>query len=682
MYQEILRSIDWPEDVLILDFETYYDKEYSLSKMSTVEYVCDRRFEFTGLGIQINDTTPVFIPGPKVPWAIKRLKKKFGRGLHNCTVVAKNCKFDFLILAEKFNLYPPYPIDIDDLARYYDSRIKHRLKDLAKRFKLPPKGKTSQFLGQYWDQMDHEAMKKYCLRDIEDEKSLLDILLPYIDNPAFELALARHTLNLYLNPMLKLDSILAIQIRDGMSKELQFDLETVSWILDYSTKKKKTVEEILRARSIFPRILQDVLPEGETVPVKRGQGKTNKDKLIPALAKDDEGFQLLLAHPDEKVRNLCKAKAACTSWPLHQSKVGHMINQTKLSDGKLRIPLKYYGAHTGRWSGTEKWNPLNLGGKGRGKPIHPLISQVRGTIMAPDGYTLLINDSRQIEARELAWIAGQNDLVEDFANGYDPYSKLATKVFGERVWNPTKEEKKTSEGKIADIRRGFGKDAILGCGYGMGTNTFFTRCRQNETIRPLFDSGEYDWDFVNGLIKTYRRTYKSIPKFWNDIEKCFRIVTKYPDKTISYFIDKPDVTLHEHIPKSGAIIRNAILTFWNENGTTIIQLPSGRRLFYHHAKCNSDGKISDEHAGLWGGALTENVIQAICRDLLCKWLFDCEEAGIKIVMHTYDELVGLVREDVAEEKLKEMTEIMRIGPDWAAGLPLDAEGMISKRYCK
>ncbi|KKN77872.1 hypothetical protein LCGC14_0356090 [marine sediment metagenome] len=687
--KEILQSIGWPGDILVLDFESYYDKDYSLSKLSIVEYVSSLLFELTGLGIQVDKVDRVFIRGPQVPWAIKRLQKKFGEALQNVTVVAKNTKFDILILAEKFRIYPPHVVDVEDLSRYYDSRMKQSLKSLAKHFKLPPKGDTSQFKGQHCADIDWDAMKKYCLQDVEDEALLLDILLPMIDNPEVELPLMQHTLNLYLKPTFRLDFNLAGDIVNGMQHELMGDLKRVRWIVDeYGTKKKSTIEDLLRARKLFPQILADILPKGEKVPMKlspKPYKKTGKHELIPALAKEDEQFQLLLVHSDERVRDLCTAKAAISSWSSHILKVQSMIVQTRCSGNRVRIPVKYYGAHTGRWSGTQKWNPLNLGAKGNrktGEKHHPLICKVRNILLAPPGYMLVIPDSRQIEARELPWISGQDDLVEDFRTGGDPYSILATKVFGEPVWNPTEKELLTPEGKVMDLRRGFGKDAILGCGFGMGTNTFFQNCRKNKALRPMFDSGEYDWDFIDKLIKTYRKTYSQIPKFWKVVEKSFRWVTKYPREVVTYCIPDDSICLHKGMEKQKPIIKNAILTFWKEGSTTIIQLPSGRRLFYRHATVNKDNQIKYVHGRLWGGSITENIIQAICRDLLGGWLLECERNNIPIIHHTYDELVGCVPEEQADEKLEQMIDIMRVGPDWSNGLPLDAEGCITPCFKK
>jgi len=668
MITQILDNINWPTDVLFLDFESFFSQEYCMGKgknaLSIVEYITDSRFRFTGLGIQINDQLPRFIPGPHVPWAIEQLKEKFGVALHNCVVTAKNNKFDCLILVEKFGIFPPYTIDVEDLSRYYDSRMKQGLKDLVKLFKLPAKGETKQFKGLYWETMTSEqrqAMKEYCLRDIKNEKSLLEILLPKLDNVNTELDLARHTLNLYLRPVLKLDTQQATKIASEMDRALSEDLRKIAWVLKYRTKAKPNISKIMRAKKIFPQILQDILPEGETVPMKKG-----KNQMIPATAQNDVAFQYLLAHKDQKVRELCRAKAACSSWPLHQSKVKRMIDQANCCDGLIRMPLKYYGAHTGRWSGTGGWNPMNLGGKGRGRPIHPLVTAVRGTLVAPDGYTLVIVDSAQIEARELAWVAHQDDLVKGFADGEDIYSEFASDLFQAKVWKPSEEEKKTPEGQTADIRRGFGKDAILGCGYGMGTNTFFDRCRQNDTLRPLFDSGEYDWDFISRLIKTYRTKYTNICDFWTEIEKCFRWPTKYAKERTEYKISN-----------------TASLRFWKSGTIIKMQLSSGRIMNYRHASVSpKDDSIKYLHGHLWGGSITENLIQAMCRDLLGYWLLKCEDIGIPIVLHSYDELVGCVPEEEAEDALFIMIDVMKQAPLWADGLPLAAEGMISERYCK
>jgi len=426
-------------------------------------------------------------------------------------------------------------------------------------------------------------------------------------------------------------------------------------------EKHENILKLIRSNKQFPKILAELLPEGEQVPTKMGT-----KKIIPALAKTDVSFQLLLTHSDDKVRQLCRARISAKSWPTWIQRVQKLKAQAKVMNGMLPVSIKYYGAHTGRFSGSGGVNLLNLGGKGRGRPIHSLIAQVRNTIMAPDGYTLVIVDSAQIEARELAWVAHQDDLVKGFADGEDIYSEFASELFQAKVWKPTEEEKKTPEGQTADIRRGFGKDAILGCGYGMGTNTFFDRCRQNDSLRPLFDNETYDWDFINRLVKTYRTKYSNIPAFWTEIEKYFRWPTKYPKERTEYRISD-----------------TASLQFLRQGTTTKMRLPSGRVMNYRYASVSpKDNSIKYLHGHLWGGSITENLIQAMCRDLLGYWLLCCEDVGIKIVLHSYDELVACVPKEEAEYSLATMINIMEQGPEWSQGLPLAAEGQISERYCK
>ena len=703
--QKILQQIDWPIEILVIDFETFFSQEYSLSKISTVEYITDSRFEFTGLGFEILNhpkaNGPIFIPGPDVPWAIKRLKKLFGKAFHNCTVVAKNCKFDILILLEKFGIHPPFIIDIEDLSRFYDSRMSHKLKDLAPMFNLEAKGDTKQFKGQHWEDMDHRAMKNYNLGDIRNETALLQILLPIISNPEIEILLARHTLGMYLSPHFKMDYVLADQLTFKMDQELQKTIK----------QSGHTAEEISGTLS-FTKLLIDITSDG-IIPVKHGKPGKNMVKLlgqpgvVPQLAKTDEGFKQMLNSSDEKMRILMQAKVASKSWPSHIKRIQSLVAQCKVSNDLLRVPLKYYGAHTGRWSGTEKINVQNFGGAGRGTGIHSLIKKMRNMLIAPEGEILAITDSAQIEARILAWITGQTDLTQDFIDDKSPYCTIATTLFGEKVWKPSEEEKKTSKGQKIAIQYGFGKDSILGCGYGMGPVKFYLNCIANNNLRPLFkepptfdenllqkimqqytkdlkahglknykvpESGKYDMEFIAYLILTYRDTYKKIPEFWTRIEKAFRYVIKYPGEVISLW--------HDGLPLRQSLAEKPLFTFWKSSNTVHLQLPSGRVLNYRHACLDKKKTIKYHWGHLWGGAITENVVQSIARDLLGYWVLECEKRIGPVVLHSHDEIVCVVDKSEATDKLSEMIKIFSTGPDWAGGLPLAAEGQLTEMYVK
>lgn len=702
----VLEKVDWPTVALILDFESYFSADYSLSKLSTVEYITDSRFEFTGLGFEILNhpkaNGPVFIPGPQVKWAIKRLRKLLGKAFHNCTVVAKNCKFDILILLEKFGIHPPFIIDIEDLSRFYDSRMSQKLKDLAPMFNLEDKGDTKQFKGQHWKNMDQQAMKEYNLGDIRNETGLLKILLPIINNPAIEIPLARHTLGMYLNPHFRLDYKLARRLIRKMGKKLEKAIEETGHI----------TEEISGTLS-FTKLLIDAMPEGEMIPMKAGKPGKNMKKLlgqpgvVPQLAKTDEGFKQMLNSPDEKIRTLMQAKVASKSWPGHIKRIESLVAQCKASDDLLRVPLKYYGAHTGRWSGTEKINVQNFGGQGRGAEIHPLIRKMRNMLIAPETETLAITDSAQIEARILAWIAEQTDLTQDFIDGKSPYCTLATALFNEEVRKPTEEEKKTPEGEKMAVQYGFGKDGILGSGYGMGPVKFYLNCIANDGLRPLFkepstfdenllqkimqrftkdfkahglknytvpQSGEYDEEFIAYLILTYRNKYAKIPEFWTNIEKAFRYVIKYSREVSRIY--PSDLIAPE------LLIAKPLFKFWKSGNTVHLQLPSGRVLNYRHACLDKKGAIKYHWGHLWGGAITENVVQAIARDLLGYWILECERRIGPVVLHSHDEIVCMVDDSVSANKLSEMIEIFSTGPDWVEGLPLTAKGQLTEMYIK
>lgn len=363
--QDVLSMVGYPIDYLVVDFESYYDTKYSLSKMSTIEYVKSELFECLGCGFGSVDNQ----------WFVEPQDLKgYLNGLNwsNFTTVVKNAKFDVLVLQEIFSVVPPFIIDIEDLSRHLDSRDKHSLKHLAVKHKLGVKGRTEDFKGLHWADMTPEqrqALADYCVynkdSDINLERQLFELLLPQLTNPVLEIPLMRHTLDIYLNPMIEFDFEKADELIEAMYKEL--------WsVID----KTGEVDKDISGNISFGKLLQAALGD-EKVPMKRG-----KRGNIPALAQADEGRRKMLEHPNEKVRLLMEARIAVRSWPLHIKRVRSLIAQAKAWGGKIGMPLRYYAAHTGRWGGTEKINPQNLGGKGRGKPIHPLIGAVRGLLRA------------------------------------------------------------------------------------------------------------------------------------------------------------------------------------------------------------------------------------------------------------------------------------------------------------
>lgn len=673
-YTEKVRAAGYPDELLMVDFESFFSAEYSLTKMSTIEYIMDKRFEFTGVGWGASPNWAACFQHD-VAKAIAGLQARYGKNLERVTVVFKNAKFDATVLVEKFGVECPYIIDIDDIARHYDSKMSHSLAELCILFKVGEKGDTMQFKGLHLADMDQEqldALMEYCKNDIRKQARVFEILMEYLTWPEMEIPIARHTLGLYLNPRLHFNFKLGEELLGKMTALLEE-------ILAPSGCTKK----LLGSKIAFPIELQKRLdvwgalsPEytHETVALKANAKGT---AMIPALSKTDEAMQKLLVHECGQVRELCEARIAVKSWPTHVKRVRSMMAQSFASYGLMRVPLHYHGCHTGRPSGGEGINLLNLGGKGRtGQGTHKFISMVRKLLIAPPGMSLVINDSAQIEARLLAWLTGQSDLIIGFANGEDIYSIFATELFGCEVRKPTDAERDGPDlvdwVHEMDLMRGFGKDAILGAGYGMGDNRFYDNCRSNPDLRPFFDDGTYTFAFISRLIKTYRTKYDKITKFWKHIEGLFKFVIRNPGTKVYYKRDGSSAYTPEGV----------MLTLWCVKDMVCIMLPSGRVLYYRHCAVSKNGNLTWQYGRLYGALLTENIIQSIARDLLMLWIVECEYEDMPVVMHCYDEIVTLVDDDRAEECLDIMDQIMCEPPDWALDVPLASEGKISKFYTK
>jgi hypothetical protein len=241
-WQSILAQVGWPQDVVVLDFETFFSADYHMGKggLSTIEYIMDPRYEEIGLACLVipgdmpnSPRQATFWPGVKeqLLW----LQKKYGPNLERCTVVIQNARFDGTILGRKHKIAPPYVVDTLALSRHQDARNTHNLHDLCERYGLPPKGDTMQFKGKHWATMTEEekqAMSAYSCNDAEREMDLFAILLPKLTRPRVELALQYHTLTLFWAPLLRFDFKLAEELQTKMNGEMEKALLSVKWVLN------------------------------------------------------------------------------------------------------------------------------------------------------------------------------------------------------------------------------------------------------------------------------------------------------------------------------------------------------------------------------------------------------------------------------------------------------------------
>lgn len=687
MYKNVLALAGFPTDVVIVDFETYFDNDYTLRKqdISLIEYVTDSRFEMLGLGVGVlkeSGLSTRFYRSDEVKDALIRLQKEYGQNLERCTVAGHNLYFDALILREKHGIVPQYTVDTIDLARHLDARGKHSLEYLAGKYgATSPKGDTMQFIGLHVSDITEEqwaAMTEYCCTDVTITNDLLKKLLPRITRPYAELPLAAQNLQMFLVPRVIVDEALGEQLLNQMQEQIDTAIQrakdTGLWVEVPPTITKRVCRPPILRRitkddiakdSTFVELLRSALPDGEDIPTKPDKN----GKPIPALAKTDRACERLLSHPSPIVRALMEARKATDSWRSHIKRVRRLLAQARCKHGQLGIQLRYCGGITGRESGAGGINVQNFGAR----DVHPLIKQIGRMLVAPPGWLMGTGDLSQIEARVIAWLAGQTDLVEQFARGEDVYSDFAQNhIFHEETRKPRKDDP-PELAKQLTIRRDFGKMGVLALGYGMGGNTTYLRCLSDKSLRPLFDNKTYDVAFCHRLVKLYRDRYTKIVSFWTELERAWKFVTKYRDQSTTI--------CHGSGRLSFSSLRG--------EDTTVIQLPSGRCIFYPHSRVDVDGRLSYSTGEpkvtyyLYGGALAENITQAVARDVFMDGSLRCAEAGFPIVFRVHDQLVTLIEDDSnAQTRLAEMHRLQTTGSAWAEGLPVDVEGKLIHRYEK
>lgn len=663
-WHEVLRAAGYPTTVLLIDFETYFDKGYSLSGtggLSTIEFVMDPRFEVLGLGW---DTLDPQCGCAHVRWVANghcrahypeqvaqlcyALQAKYGSELQAVTVVAQNARFDLTVLSRRFGIVPKYSVDILGLARAWNARAKNDLASLAKRLHLPAKGHTEDFKGLAWSKGNitpekAQALADYCCNDVQLEWEVFKHLLPRLRRPAVELPLITNTLNLFLQPTLQVDYARAESLAIRMDAEIE-----------KACKPSGLTRKEVSGKNSFKAALVDRLEKAGDNPESYLKFDKKGD-LIPAVAKADEQRPLLVHHADADVRALMTAKTAISSWPLHIARVNRIVRQAKAAGDLLPVPLAYHGAHTGRDSGGERINLQNMGNA----LGHKLIAEMRGMIVAPPGHELVIVDASQIEARKNAWAAGQWDKVEKFRRNEEIYCAFASKVLGRYVRKPLKHGIPVIEAWHAWARNSIGKVGELGCGYGMGKNK-----------AVVYAKGKITLEHAEKIVTIYRAENPEIVQFWQNLEKAFRYTarTRQPCS----------------LPR-GFDFRSA------PDCDVIITLPSGRELHYHDVRFWFDAEHNRhdlevfEHQKrvwrrTWGGAICENVIQAISRDVLMEAALRLEALGHHVAHRIHDELVLVVPKGTGKDVLKVAIAELSRSPDWAPDSPLLAEGVVAERY--
>jgi DNA polymerase I-like protein with 3'-5' exonuclease and polymerase domains len=614
--------------LVTLDFETYYDVGFSLSGLTTEEYIKDERFQVIGVSIKIDQSEAKWYTGDQVKEALDDIDWK------NSALLCHNTQFDGAILSFRYNIIPGLYLDTLCMARaIHGVDVGGSLAFLVEKYNLGRKGTevvdakgkrledfTSQDLAQYGE---------YCKNDTELTHKLFQILAP--DFPENEVKLIDLTLRMYTEPVLEVDDALLQDRLDDIQAEKSQLLQGLMKRLECDT------EECVRAKLASNKQFAELLIElGITPPTKISP---TTDKETYALAKGDTGFLELTEHEDPFIQELCRVRLGTKS-TIEESRIERFIGIGARNKGKLPIPLKYYGAHTGRWAGSDKVNFQNLPARDKKKKA------LKNAVIAPEDHVVINSDSSQIEARVLVWLAGQDDVVEWYREGRDVYSEFASKVYGRPIT-----KKDTTE-------RAVGKTCILGLGYGTG----WSKLQQTLKIATGLNLDESE---CQRLVKVYREVNDKVIQLWKTCDEALRDMSAWPNGKQPYYLDA----------------RNALLV--TPKG---IRLPNGLYIYYpgltwdiSESKSKYIYKSRRGMISIWGGSVVENVIQALARIIVGEQMLEINKK-YRPVLTVHDAVVCVVPETEVDEALSFITTTMSSPPLWATGLPVACEAHHGASY--
>lgn len=617
--------------IITIDFETYFDKDYTLTKLSTSEYIRNINFLAHGLGIQTpDDTFPRWIPKAYIKQELARYN------WDNYALLCHNTAFDGLILSHHYDIHPKFLLDTLSMARgWFGTAVSASLDSVAKQFKLGNKVPNvlmqTKGLRELPGDLEFD-LGMYCIQDVNLTKQIFDIFIR-LYYPSDELKIIHHTLKAFTEPKLLVNKDLIYLEIERLNTERTQLLEQARDILG-----DPNIEITLSKLSSNPKFAQVLKQLGVQPPTKISP---TTGKTTFAFAKQDLTFQALhQINPD--VSTVCNARLNAKSNIGHTRALRFLAN----ADPALPVLMNYCGAHTMRFSAANKLNLQNLP---RINPKDPTSGQLRKSICAPEGYKLVIADSSQIEDRMNCYVSGQLDILETYRNKEDAYKAQASKIYGTPIHEVTSEQ------------RFLGKVARLALGYGCGVNKFHNIVLAGLMGPPVNISRNYAKD----IVYAYRRTNMHIIKFW---ETCYDFMINMANGTLSEYkipgMSKPLLT----------IAQDQIL------------MPNNLKLHYKHINPNEGYYISRENkqTKIYGGLLAENIIQCLARIAVISQILTIAEsetyASLALLVH--DEGVFLVQESRAEELLEKLLLQMRTPLPWCPDLPFDADGIISDFYDK
>lgn len=609
-------------DVLTVDFETFYDKDYSLSKMQTDEYILDGRFEIIGVCVAVNDEEPQWFSGT---FEETRDWMQSNYDWANSAVRCHNAMFDGFIMTQRLNIRPKLWMDTLAQARMIHPYLpSHSLAAMAKFYKLEDKGtEVANALGRRRHMFSSfELMKyaEYCEHDTHLCRSIgkaMDLF-----TPALHFRLIDMTVRMFTEPMFVGD---VAKMHELYEKEVLRKEELLA--------QADTNREAIMSNQMFAEMLRQYGVE----PPMKTSARTGKDTL--ALAKSDKAFTDLLNHDDPQVQALVSARLGVKT-TIAETRAKKFVDMAKR--GPLPVYLNFWGAKTtGRYSGGNQVNWQNLPARGPSAGL-------RDALLAPPGHTVLVGDSSNIELRTVMALAGQDDVLDKLSAGVDLYCDFASRLFGRTITKADRAE------------RFLGKTAMLGLQYGAGAPRFQEMVRLAARSDPSIK--EITLDEAYSIVGLYRQIHTGVTELW---DRCQHVIL-------------PDIA-------NGCSLINVDVNGWFITQKDGFGRPGEPGVVYHDLKYDSKDKewsyqMGRQRVRIYGPKVVENLSQHAAM-LIVMWQTARINQKLPIKLSVHDEAVTIVRDELVAESLAYMEECLSMAPQWCRGIiPVACETGVGRSY--
>lgn len=624
-----------------IDFETYYATDYSLTDMPTAAYVHDRRFQIIGFSVQVDDNATLKFDGHHLKQGIEYLHN-LKLDTPGTVVIAHNASFDGMILERRLRTRPWKYFCTAQAARAwvvpFTAKGRASLAETVAHLGLGVKGtEVIAAKGKRLEDFSAEDLAKYmdyCANDTRLSYIAYRLFMQrYTDADALsEVDLIDLTVKKAVRPQLVFD---AEVLREGYKEAVDNRRDLINAaapiVCAYVDKGLRVSAyeytcTILGSDLQLANLLSRMgVPVPKKVSVRTG-------KFANAFSKTDPEFLAYLNPVDQSekwlgVRSIVAARLALKS-AQEENRFGRFMQVANSTpEGHVFIPLSYYGAHTGRFSGMDRLNFQNLGRK----------SRLREALKAPPGFVVLAGDESQIEARLTCCLAGQNDMLEQFRRGEDVYSSFATDVYGYPVSAETHPDE-----------RFVGKQGVLSLGFGVGALKFFTTLN-NVYHHPI------TMEEALHVVDSYRTRYRHIVQLWSNLRPALQVMA------------------------AGGTMTIGPLRFERER----MVLPNNMPIFYHKLHWDGSNYVYWRKGGwnrIYPAKLLENAIQALARVILTDAELLLARHGMRAAHSVHDELVYVVPEHAAEACAKALHKALTAKKSWMPNLPLDSKVKYGPTY--